>query len=85
MNGETTMPAEPVTELIRRRVKAGRELEYEAWLQRLQAEARSLPGYLGVTTQADDLVGHAVDHPATVALDLPPIKDVLNAITGEKS
>ncbi|MFO1192408.1 MAG: antibiotic biosynthesis monooxygenase [Rhodoferax sp.] len=51
MNGENTMPAEPVTVLIRRRVKAGRELEYEAWLQRLQAEARSLPGYLGVTTQ----------------------------------
>lgn len=51
MNGETTMPAEPVTVLIRRRVKAGRELEYEAWLQRLQAEARSFPGYLGVTTQ----------------------------------
>lgn len=51
MNGETTMPAEPVTVLIRRRVKAVRELEYEAWLQRLQAEARSFPGYLGVTTQ----------------------------------
>jgi hypothetical protein len=42
---------EPVTVLIRRRVKPGREAEYEAWLQRLQAEARSLPGYLGVTTQ----------------------------------
>ncbi|GAB4531700.1 MAG: antibiotic biosynthesis monooxygenase [Ruegeria sp.] len=51
MNGETTMPAEPVTVLIRRRVKAGRELEYEARLQRLQVEARSFPGYLGVTTQ----------------------------------
>lgn len=51
MNGETTMPAEPVTVLIRRCAKAGRELEYEAWLQRLQAEARSFPGYLGVTTQ----------------------------------
>jgi len=51
MNGETIMPAEPVTVLIRRRVKAGRELDYEAWLQRLQAEARSFPGYLGVTTQ----------------------------------
>lgn len=51
MNGETNMPAEPVTVLIRRCAKAGRELEYEAWLQRLQAEARSFPGYLGVTTQ----------------------------------
>lgn len=51
MNVETTMPAEPVTVLIRRRVKAGRELEYEARLQCLQTEARSFPGYLGVTTQ----------------------------------
>lgn len=51
MNGENTIPAEPVTVLIRRRVKAGREPDYEAWLQRLQADARSLPGYLGVTTQ----------------------------------
>lgn len=51
MSDENSAPAEPVTVLIRRRVKAGRELEYEAWLQRLQAEARSFPGYLGVTTQ----------------------------------
>jgi len=43
--------AEPVTVVITRRVKAGREAQYEAWLARLQAEARSLPGYLGVTTQ----------------------------------
>jgi antibiotic biosynthesis monooxygenase (ABM) superfamily enzyme len=42
---------EPVTVVITRRVKAGREAQYEAWLARLQAEARSLPGYLGVTTQ----------------------------------
>lgn len=51
MSDENSALAEPVTVLIRRRVKAGRELEYEAWLQRLQAEARSFPGYLGVTTQ----------------------------------
>ena len=51
MSDENSAPAEPVTVLIRRRVKAGRELEYEAWLQRLQAEARLVPGYLGVTTQ----------------------------------
>ncbi len=44
-------PKEPVTVIIRRRVKPGREAEYEAWLQRLQTEARTLPGYLGVTTQ----------------------------------
>jgi hypothetical protein len=47
----TTASSEPVTVLIRRRVKPGREAQYEAWLQRLQAEARNLPGYLGVTTQ----------------------------------
>lgn len=43
--------ADPVTVVITRRVKAGREADYEAWLQRLQADARALPGYLGVTTQ----------------------------------
>jgi hypothetical protein len=43
--------AQPVTVVITRRVKEGREAAYEAWLGRFQAEARSLPGYLGVTTQ----------------------------------
>ncbi|MDX2219287.1 MAG: antibiotic biosynthesis monooxygenase [Burkholderiales bacterium] len=43
--------AGPVTVVVTRRVKPGREREYEAWLQQLQVEARSLPGYLGVTTQ----------------------------------
>jgi antibiotic biosynthesis monooxygenase (ABM) superfamily enzyme len=43
--------ADPVTVVITRRVKAGREADYEAWLQRLQADARGLSGYLGVTTQ----------------------------------
>lgn len=42
---------EPVTVLIRRRVKPGREADYEAWLHRLQTAARGLPGTLGVTTQ----------------------------------
>lgn len=41
----------PVTVVITRRVRPGREADYEAWLTRLQAEARALPGYLGVTTQ----------------------------------
>lgn len=54
MDTITTPPTEPVTVIIRRRVKPGREAEYEAWLQRLQAEARTLPGYLGVTTQRHD-------------------------------
>lgn len=42
---------EPVTVVITRRVRPGREADYEAWLARLQAEARTLPGYLGATTQ----------------------------------
>lgn len=41
----------PVTLIIRRRVKAGHEAAYEAWLHRLQEASRGLPGYLGVTTQ----------------------------------
>lgn len=47
----------PVTVIIRRRVKAGREADYEAWLRRLQADARTLPGYLGVTTQRPAATG----------------------------
>lgn len=43
--------AGPVTVVITRRVKAGFEPLYEEWLTRLQAEARNVPGYLGVTTQ----------------------------------
>jgi antibiotic biosynthesis monooxygenase (ABM) superfamily enzyme len=43
--------AGPVTVVVTRRVKPGREADYEVWLQRLQAEARGLDGYLGVTTQ----------------------------------
>jgi uncharacterized protein len=49
--GNTAGSLEPVTVIITRRVKAGREKDYEAWLARLQADARGLPGYLGVTTQ----------------------------------
>lgn len=51
LNANSTPPTEQVTAIIRRRVRPGREAEYEAWLLRLQAEARTLPGYLGVTTQ----------------------------------
>jgi antibiotic biosynthesis monooxygenase (ABM) superfamily enzyme len=43
--------AEPVTVVITRRVKAGHEAAYEDWLRRLQAESRSLAGYLGATVQ----------------------------------
>jgi antibiotic biosynthesis monooxygenase (ABM) superfamily enzyme len=42
---------QPVTVVITRRVKAGREPAYEAWLLEFQSAARGLPGYLGVTTQ----------------------------------
>lgn len=42
---------QPVTLIIKRHVKPGQEANYENWLQRFQAEGRSMPGYLGVTTQ----------------------------------
>jgi len=39
--------SEPVTVVVRRRVKRGCEAAYEAWLGRLTAAAGALPGYLG--------------------------------------
>lgn len=40
--------ANPVTIVVRRRVKPGREADYEAWLTRLtEAAARDCAGYLG--------------------------------------
>lgn len=40
--------SEPVTVVVRRRVKPGREADYEAWLRRLTEGAqRQFPGYLG--------------------------------------
>lgn len=41
--------ADPVTVVVTRRVRAGHEPAYEAWLERLLAEAAPLPGYLGAT------------------------------------
>jgi hypothetical protein len=38
---------EPVTVVVRRQVRLGREKDYEAWLERLIASSKSLPGYLG--------------------------------------
>jgi hypothetical protein len=38
---------EPVTVVVRRQVRPGCEGDYEAWLERLIASSRSLPGYLG--------------------------------------
>jgi antibiotic biosynthesis monooxygenase (ABM) superfamily enzyme len=39
--------SEPVTVVVRRRVKAGSETAYEDWLKRLTGAATALPGYLG--------------------------------------
>ena len=47
----TDASREPVTVVVTRRVRAGREAAYEAWLERLLNEAKSLPGYLGTTVQ----------------------------------
>lgn len=38
---------EPVTVVVTRRVRPGREAAYEDWLRRLLAGAGALPGYLG--------------------------------------
>ncbi len=40
---------EPVTVVVTRRVKAGRENDYETWLEKLLEQAKQLPGYLGTT------------------------------------
>jgi antibiotic biosynthesis monooxygenase (ABM) superfamily enzyme len=40
-----------VTVVVTRKVKTGREADYEAWLGRLIEEARWLPGYLGTNVQ----------------------------------
>jgi antibiotic biosynthesis monooxygenase (ABM) superfamily enzyme len=37
----------PVTTVVRRHVKPGREADYETWLTALQTDAHALPGYLG--------------------------------------
>ncbi len=42
---------EGVTVVVTRRVKAGREADYEAWLARLVEKVKHMPGYLGITVQ----------------------------------
>lgn len=42
---------EPVTVVVTRRVKPGREAAYEAWLERLIQRASSMRGYLGASVQ----------------------------------
>ena len=42
---------ESVTVVVTRKVKRGRESEYEDWLRRLLEESKSMKGYLGATIQ----------------------------------
>ncbi len=51
------MTTEPVTVVVTRRVKPGREAAYEAWLARLIGDAATLPGYLGTTIQRPPSAG----------------------------
>lgn len=48
---------EPVTVVVTRRVRAGREQAYEAWLARLIEGARGLAGYLGTTIHPPPATG----------------------------
>ncbi len=43
--------SEGVTVVVTRRVKAGRETDYEAWLARLLEKVATMPGYLGVSVR----------------------------------
>ena len=57
-NLDTTREAtQPVTVVVTRRVKPGREAAYEAWLERLIREASVLPGYLGTNVQRPAATG----------------------------
>lgn len=42
---------DPVTVVVRRRVRDGHEADYEAWLRRLTEAAHDFPGYLGTQVQ----------------------------------
>lgn len=53
-------PVEPVTVVVTRRVRAGRQAAYEAWLDRLIAGAAALPGFQGARVQRDDVDGAPV-------------------------
>ncbi|MCX5747811.1 MAG: antibiotic biosynthesis monooxygenase [Proteobacteria bacterium] len=50
---------EPVTVVVTRRVKAGCDAAYEAWLERLLSETKALPGYLGTTVHRPPPGGRA--------------------------
>ena len=51
IEAHTRSGAEPVTVVVRRRVRQGREPAYEEWLGALISQASSLPGYLGTNVQ----------------------------------
>ncbi len=53
----TPLPTEPVTVVVTRRVRAGMDAAYEAWLGRLLADAKGLPGYLGASVQRPAATG----------------------------
>ncbi|MGH9844158.1 MAG: antibiotic biosynthesis monooxygenase, partial [Blastocatellia bacterium] len=48
MNNTSAQSEGPVTTIISRKVRAGHEDEYEAWLSGIVQAARAFPGYLGV-------------------------------------
>jgi antibiotic biosynthesis monooxygenase (ABM) superfamily enzyme len=47
LEADSPAPASPVTVVVTRRVKAGHEDAYEAWLRSLFERSRALPGYVG--------------------------------------
>lgn len=55
--GERALSREPVTVVVTRRVRQGKEAAYEAWLSRLIADAAGLPGYLGTDVQRPAATG----------------------------
>jgi uncharacterized protein len=48
MNAPSPSDQDPVTLTVSRRVKRGREAEYETWLKGINQAAASFPGFCGV-------------------------------------
>ena len=48
------MLADPITVVVTRRVRAGRDANFAQWAQELTAAAGAIPGYLGTTVLAPD-------------------------------
>jgi hypothetical protein len=49
--GRAPPDPEPVTVVVTRRVRRGREAAYEAWLERLLEDTKAMPGFLGARFQ----------------------------------